>query len=87
MKNSSGGQSAVAGWCLDQKSLEQERSNPRKLSQFDQIKRLSALKEQFEFVREATHHPLVQAGDSGSTSFLTGTTAAIMVRDTTPAGC
>ena len=46
--------------CLDQKKLERERSNPRKLSQFDQIKELTALKAEFEFLHEVPHHPLVQ---------------------------
>lgn len=46
--------------CLDQKKLERERSNPRKLYQFDQIKELTALKAEFDFLREVPHHPLVQ---------------------------
>jgi putative transposase len=46
--------------CLDQKKLERERSEPRKLSQFDQIKELTALKAEFDFLREVPHHPLVQ---------------------------
>ena len=40
--------------------LERERSRPRKLSQFDQIKELTALKAEFDFLREVPHHPLVQ---------------------------
>jgi putative transposase len=46
---------------LDQKTLERERSKPRRLSQFDQIKELTALKAEFDFLREVPHHPLVQA--------------------------
>jgi hypothetical protein len=42
-------------------ALERERSKPRKLSQFDQIKELTGLKEQFDFLDEVPHHPLVQA--------------------------
>jgi putative transposase len=50
----------VYNLCLDQKKLERERSEPRKLSQFDQIKELTALKAEFDFLREVPHHPLVQ---------------------------
>jgi asparagine synthetase B (glutamine-hydrolysing) len=42
----------VYNLCLDQKVLERERSRPRKLSQFDQIKELTALKAEFDFLRE-----------------------------------
>jgi putative transposase len=51
----------VYNLCLDQKILERERSKPRKLSQFDQIKELTSLKEQLGFLYECPHHPLVQA--------------------------
>jgi transposase len=51
----------VYNLCLDQRLLERERSKPRKLSQFDQIKELTGLKEEFEFLYEVPHHPLVQA--------------------------
>lgn len=50
----------VYNLCLDQKMLERERSTPRKLSQFDQIKELTGLKAEFDFLREVPHHPLVQ---------------------------
>jgi putative transposase len=50
----------VYNLCLDQKTLERERSRPRKLSQFDQIKELTALKAEYAFLREVPHHPLVQ---------------------------
>ena len=41
----------VYNLCLDQKKLERERSGPRKVSQFDQIKELTALKAEFDFLR------------------------------------
>ena len=47
----------VYNLCLDQKTLERERSKPRRLSQFDQIKELAALKVEFDFLREVPHHP------------------------------
>src|SRR5258708_2145167 len=50
----------VYNLCLDQKKLEQERSRPRALSQFDQINELTALKAEFDFLSEVPHHPLVQ---------------------------
>ena len=46
--------------CLDQTKLERERSSPRKLSHFDQIKELTELKAEFDFLRQVPHHPLVQ---------------------------
>jgi putative transposase len=51
----------VYNLCLDQRKLERERSHPRKLTQFDQIKELTALKYDAEFLREVPHHPLVQS--------------------------
>jgi putative transposase len=51
----------VYNLCLDQKKLERERSNPRGLSAFDQAKELTALKREFEFLREVPHHPLMQS--------------------------
>jgi hypothetical protein len=51
----------VYNLCLDQKILERERSKPRKLTQFDQIKELTGLKEQLEFLYDVPHHPLVQS--------------------------
>lgn len=51
----------VYNLCLDQKKLERERSNPRKLSAFDQMKELTALKCEFELLKEAPNHPLQQA--------------------------
>jgi putative transposase len=46
---------------LDQKILEQGRSRPRKLSAYDEMKELTALKEEFEFLYEVPNHPLQQA--------------------------
>jgi transposase len=37
------------------------RSDPRRLTAFDQIKELTALKCDAEFLREMPHHPLVQS--------------------------
>ena len=37
------------------------RSDPRRLTAFDQIKELRALKCDAEFLREIPHHPLVQS--------------------------
>jgi putative transposase len=51
----------VYNLCLDQKMLERERSNPRKLSAFDQMKELTALKDEFSFLKEPPNHPLQQA--------------------------
>jgi putative transposase len=51
----------VYNLCLDQKKLERERSNLRGLSAFDQAKELTALKREFEFLREVPHHPLMQS--------------------------
>src|SRR5712664_4130096 len=51
----------VYNLCLDQKKLERGRSDPRRLTAFDQIKELTALKCDAEFLREILHHPLVQS--------------------------
>lgn len=47
--------------CLDQKKLEWERSNPRRLTAFDQMKELKALKREFPFLKEPPNHSLQQA--------------------------
>jgi putative transposase len=47
--------------CLDQKRLERERSNPRRLTAFDQMKDLTSLKREFPFLKEPPNHPLQQA--------------------------
>ncbi|MBR0898861.1 helix-turn-helix domain-containing protein [Bradyrhizobium tropiciagri] len=49
----------VYNLCLDQKILERERSRPRQLTAFDQMK--ASLKEEFDFLYEAPNHPLQQA--------------------------
>jgi putative transposase len=51
----------VYNLCLDQKVLERERSQPRKLSAYDQMKELTHLKEQFDFLYDVPNHPLQQA--------------------------
>jgi putative transposase len=54
---------------------EARARTPRKLSQFDQIKELTALKAEFDFLREVPHHPLVQAVTDlhkASTNFFEG---------------
>jgi putative transposase len=51
----------VYNLCLDQKILERQRSSPRKLSAFDQMKELTVLKREFEFLKEPSNHPLQQA--------------------------
>jgi putative transposase len=51
----------VYNLCLDQKILERERSKPRSLTAFDQIKELTALKGELEFLREPPNHSLQQA--------------------------
>ncbi len=51
----------VYNLCLDQKVLERQRSNPRPLSSFDQIKELKNLKREVEWLQEVPHHAIVQA--------------------------
>jgi putative transposase len=51
----------VCNLCLDQKILERERSNPRRLSAFDRMKELTALKDEYSFLKEPPNHPLQQA--------------------------
>ena len=51
----------VYNLCLDQKVLDWHRSEPRRLTAFDQIKELTALKCDAEFLGEIPHHPLVQS--------------------------
>jgi putative transposase len=46
--------------CLDQKILERQRSSPRSLSAFDQMKELKALKHEFEFLKEPPSQLLQQ---------------------------
>ena len=47
--------------CLDQKKLERERSDPRRLTAFDQMEELIALKREFPFVNEPPSQTLQQA--------------------------
>lgn len=47
--------------CLDQKKLERERSDPRRLTAFDQMEELIALKREFPFVKEPPSQTLQQA--------------------------
>lgn len=51
----------VYNLCLDQKILERERSRPRRLTSFDQMKELTILKAEFDFLYEVPNHPLQQA--------------------------
>jgi putative transposase len=39
----------VYNLCLDRKKLERERSNPRRLTAFDQMKELTSFKREFPF--------------------------------------
>lgn len=50
----------VYNLCLDQKKLERERCDPRRLTAFDQINELLELKRQFEFLKEAPADSLQQ---------------------------
>jgi putative transposase len=45
---------------LEQKKLERGRSNPRRLTQVDQIKQLPEAKRDFPFLKEVPHHCLQQ---------------------------
>ena len=51
----------VYNLCLDQKRLERERSHPRRLTAFDQLKDLTALRREFPFLKDPPNHPLQQA--------------------------
>lgn len=51
----------VYNLCLDQRILEYHRSEPRRLSYYDQIKGLKDLKNEAEWLRDVPHHPLCQA--------------------------
>jgi putative transposase len=50
----------VYNLCLDQKKLERERSEPRKLTAYDQINELPELKREFDFLKEAPANSLQQ---------------------------
>ena len=47
--------------CLEQRRLEWHRSNPRRLTAYDQIKALPELKAEAEWLRDVPNHPLQQA--------------------------
>ena len=51
----------VYNLCLEQRSLEWHRSNPRRLTAYDQIKELPALKAKAPWLKDAPSHPLQQA--------------------------
>lgn len=51
----------VYNLCLDQKKLERERSYPRRLTAFDQMKELTSLKREFSFLKEPPSQTLQQA--------------------------
>ena len=51
----------VYNLCLEQKVLERHRSEPRRLTTFDQIKEIPAPKAEFPFLRQVPNHPLQQA--------------------------
>jgi transposase len=51
----------VYNLCLEQRILERHRSNPRRLTAYDQIKELTELKKDAEWLRDVPHHPVCQA--------------------------
>jgi hypothetical protein len=51
----------VYNLCLDQKKLERERSNPWRLTAFDQMKELTSLKREFSSLKEPPSQTLQQA--------------------------
>lgn len=51
----------VYNLCLEQRRLEWHRSNPRRLTAYDQIKELPALKDDVPWLRDVPNHPLQQA--------------------------
>lgn len=50
----------VYNLCLEQKKLEWERSQPRKLTAYDQINEVPVLKREFDFLKEAPANSLQQ---------------------------
>ena len=50
----------VYNLCLEQRILERHRSQPRRITAFDQINELSALKDEALFLRDVPSHPLQQ---------------------------
>ena len=51
----------VYNLCLEQRILERHRSNPRRLTTYDQIKELTELKKEVPWLRDVPHHPVCQA--------------------------
>lgn len=51
----------VYNLCLEQRILERHRSNPRRLTAYDQIKELTELKKEAPWLRDVPHHPVCQA--------------------------
>ena len=51
----------VYNLCLEQRRLEWHRSNPRRLTAYDQIKEIPALKDEAPWLRDVPNHPLQQA--------------------------
>lgn len=51
----------VYNLCLDQRILEWHRSNPRRITAYDQISELPALKAEVPWLRDVPTHPLQQA--------------------------
>lgn len=51
----------VYNLCLEQRILEQHRSNPRRITAYDQIRELTELKKEASWLRDVPHHPVCQA--------------------------
>ena len=51
----------VYNLCLEQRTLERHRSNPRRLTAYDQIAELTVLKGDAPWLRDVPHHALCQA--------------------------
>lgn len=51
----------VYNLCLEQRRLERHRSKPRRLTAYDQVKELPALKDEAPWLRDVPNHPLQQA--------------------------
>jgi putative transposase len=51
----------VYNLCLEHRVLEWHRSNPRRLTAYDQIKELTDLKKDVSWLRDVPHHPVCQA--------------------------
>jgi hypothetical protein len=51
----------VYNLCLEQRILERHQSEPRRLTAYDQIKELTALKDEVPWLRDVPYHPVCQA--------------------------